>query len=73
MKNVKSVEQMLCEFESKTVISEEECKRQFAKEFLGIELETDLEDEAQSTWEDEEELMFEIFKEFGCCFCLAEE
>ena len=66
MEKIMSTEQMFGEFEVKVERSECACRREFAKEFMGLDLPCSVEDEADSTWK-EEELMEEFLKEFRCC------
>lgn len=65
MERTMSTEQMFGEFEEKNQLGECACRREFAKEFMGIELPCSVE-ELDSLWT-EEELMEEFLKEFGCC------
>ena len=65
MERTMSTEQMFGEFEEKIQLGECACRREFAKEFMGIELPCSVE-ELDSLWT-EEELMEEFLKEFGCC------
>lgn len=65
MEKIMSTEQMFGEFEVKIERNECECKREFAKEFMGIDLPCTI-DELDSLWK-EEELMEEFLKEFECC------
>ena len=66
MERTMSTEQMFGEFEEKIQLGECACRREFAKEFMGIDLPCSVEDEAYSNWS-EEELMEVFIKEFGCC------
>ena len=53
MEKIMSTEQMFGEFEEKVNHSECECKREFAKEFMGIDLPCTI-DELDSLWKEEE-------------------
>lgn len=65
MERTMSTEQMFGEFEAKVERSECACRREFAKEFMGIDLPCTVE-ELDSLWT-EEELLEAFLKEFGCC------